>query len=228
MLMAALAVAMPAYAEDIPPHEGHVLHAFSLDGDMSHSREGNLITWDGDGWIGGDINRLWLKTEGEIAKGNAMQAELWAMYGHNIHPFWDAQIGLRHDFESRDVTYLVAGVEGLAPYFFDTNAHVFVSEKGDVSARLKQEIDLPITQRLITQPHLELNVFAQDVPELETAAGLAEAEIGLQTRYEITRTFAPYLDINYTRKVGETADLARRNNEPADDLTLRVGLRLKF
>ncbi|MBI1364066.1 MAG: copper resistance protein B [Proteobacteria bacterium] len=231
LLVAALVAAAPARAADadMPKHgESGVFHAATADIDITHGREGNLKTWDADGWIGGDVNRLWLASEGDVVDSKATKAELWAMYGRNVSPFWDAQLGVRHDFAPRDTTYLVAGLEGMAPYFFETRVHLFVSEEGDISARVKQELDLPVTQRLITQPHLELNLFAQDVPELEKAAGLAEAEVGLQTRYEITREFAPYLDINYTRKVGENAGLAHRHQEPADDLTLRLGIRLKF
>ena len=122
----------------------------------------------------------------------------------------------------------MAGFEGLAPYFFETEAHVFVSDEGDVSARLRQERDFLITQRLIVQPYLEANLYAQDVADQEVGAGLANAEFGIQTRYEITRKFAPCVDVRYERKFGETSSIAKKNGEDNDDFIASLGLRLMF
>lgn len=211
-------------------HADHptVFHAFQLETDIGAGRDDTIATWDFNGWVGTDYDKLWLKSEGDIADGDTETAEFWAMYSRNIHEFWDAQIGLRYDTQPTSTAYLVAGFEGLAKYFFETEAHLFISEEGDVSARLRQENDLLITQRLITQPYFEANLFAQDIPEQEVGAGLTSAEIGLQTRYEITRKLAPYVDVRYERKFGETSSIAQSNGERRDDFIAGVGLRLVF
>lgn len=205
-----------------------IFHAFRLETDVGNSREGTLATWDFDGWIGSDYNKLWLKSEGERVDNDTHQSEYWALYSRNIATFWDAQIGVRHDTDPRSTSYLVAGFEGLAPHFFETEAHIFVSDDGEVTARLRQENDFLITQRLITQPYIELNFSAQDAEEQEIGAGLTSGELGLQTRYEITRKFAPYVDVRYERKFGETSALARKHGESRDDLIASIGLRLMF
>jgi copper resistance protein B len=122
----------------------------------------------------------------------------------------------------------VIGFEGLAPYFFETEAHLFVSEDGDVSARIRQENEFLITQKLIIQPYVEANLFAQDVLELEVGAGLSSAELGLQIRYEFTRTFAPYVDVKYERKFGETSSIAKSNGEDNDAVVGTVGVKWMF
>ena len=66
------------------------------------------------------------------------------------------------------------------------------------------------------------------MPELEIGAGIASAEIGIQTRYEFTRKFAPYLDIKYERKFGETSSIAKNNGEDNDALIGTFGLRTMF
>ncbi len=119
-------------------------------------------------------------------------------------------------------------MEGLAPYFFETNLHAFVSEQGDVSLQLRQENELFLTQRLILQPFLETSLFMQDVPYLDTGAGLSEAEIGLQLRYEFTRNFAPYARLGYERKLGETASIAIANGHDRDTINAILGVRLLF
>jgi len=216
-------------AEDhMDEHGGQTFHMFRLEADYGAGQDDPVGSWDFDGWIGGDDNKLWLKSEGEVVDGKTEQAEFWAMYSRNVATFWDAQIGIRHDIQPESTSYLVLGVEGLAPYFFETEAHLFVSDEGDVSARLRQENDFLLTQRLILQPYVEANLYAQDVADQEVGAGLSSAEFGLQTRYEITRKFAPYVDFRYERKFGETSSIAKKNGEDNDDFIASIGLRLMF
>ncbi|AEP09577.1 copper resistance protein B [Micavibrio aeruginosavorus] len=244
----------PAFAQD--PHAGHVMtapvpaedsssdskeamtggghghnqlfHAFRLETDYGAGTEGPVASWGFDGWIGGDYNKLALKIEGEHGEGKLEQAEFWALYSRNVAPFWDLQAGIRHDTQPQSTTYFVFGTEGLAPYFFETEAHLFLSEDGDLSARISQENDFLITQRLILQPYAEIELSAQDIPEKSIGAGLTHGEIGLQTRYEITRKFAPYVDFRYERKFGETSSIAKDEGEDNDDFIAAVGLRLMF
>ncbi|PIR33660.1 MAG: copper resistance protein CopB [Alphaproteobacteria bacterium CG11_big_fil_rev_8_21_14_0_20_44_7] len=228
----ALTTLQPALASEVESHKaehgGQIFHAFRLEADVGAGQDDPIASWDFDGWIGGDVNKLWLKSEGEVADGNTEQAEFWALYSRNVATFWDAQIGIRHDTQPESTSYLALGVEGLAPYFFETEAHLFVSDEGDVSARIRQENDFLITQRLIIQPYVEANLYAQDVADQEVGAGLANAEFGLQTRYEITRKFAPYVDLRYERKFGETSSIAKKNGEDNDDFIASIGLRLMF
>lgn len=210
-------------------HGGQIFHAFRLEAGGGTTSDGAVtVDWDFDGWIGTDENKLWLKSEGERTDSTTEQAELWALYSRNIATFWDIQAGIRYDVQPQSTAYLAIGFEGLAPYFFETEAHLFFSEDGDVSLRLRQENDFLITQRLITQPYLEANLFAQDVAELGIGVGIASAEIGIQTRYEFTRKFAPYLDIKYERKFGETSSIAKNNGEDNDALIGTIGLRTLF
>jgi len=209
-------------------HGGQIFHMFRLEADAGIGQDDSVQSWDFDGWIGTDDNKLWLKSEGERVDETMEAAEFQALYSRNIATFWDAQIGIRHDTQPESITYLVAGFEGLAPYFFETEAHLFVSDEGDVSARLRQENDFLITQRLILQPYLEANFYAQDVADKEIGAGLSNGEIGLQTRYEITRKFAPYIDLRYERKFGETSSIAKSNGEDNNDFIAAIGLRIMF
>lgn len=220
-----------AIAEDAhnSAHGGQSFHMFRLETDIGTNHDGTLYSWDFDGWIGTDENKLWLKSEGEKQDGETTeQAEYWAMYSRNVTTFWDAQAGIRFDEQPNSTSYFVAGVEGLAPYFFETEVHLFVSEDGDITARLRQENDFLITQRLITKAYVEMNFSARDVPEQEIGAGLTNGELGIQTRYEITRKFAPYIDLRYERKFGETSIIAQNNGENRDDAIASVGLRIMF
>ena len=209
-------------------HGGGIFHMFRLETDYGLSDDGSVASWDWEGWVGTDEDKLWLKSEGERSDGKFEEAEMWALYSRNVATFWDAQVGFRYDVKPDPLAYLTLGFTGLAPYFFETEAHLFISENGDLTGRLRQENDFLLTQKLILQPYAEANLSAKEVPDQEMGAGLADAKIGLQTRYEITRKFAPYVDVHYGRKFGETSAIAKSNGEVNDELVGSIALRLMF
>lgn len=185
--------------------------------------------WDAQGWYGGDINRFVLKTEGEGEFGGKLEdAEIQTLYSRAIGPFFDLQAGVRFDPEPDSRTHLVVGVQGLAPYMFHVNGALFLSDRGDLTARIEAEYDQKITQRLILQPRIEAEFAAQNIPEREIGAGITKVEPGLRLRYEIVPEFAPYIGIEYEAEVGETADIARANGEDPDRLKAVIGLRAWF
>ncbi len=182
--------------------------------------------WDAEAWVGGDINRAVLKTEGE---GNRRleSAEVQALYSRAIGPYFDLQAGVRHDIKPNPSrTYAVVGLEGLAPYWFEVDAQAFLSDKGDLFARVVGSYDQLITQRLVAQPRAEVNLSAQDGRDV--GAGLSDLDIGLRLRYEIRREFAPYIGVSYERKLGQTADLARAAGESIGGARVLLGLRAWF
>ncbi len=210
-------------------HSQPIFHNFILETDIGNSSKETISSWDLNGWVGNDNNKLWLKSEGEIVNDDQVdQAEFWAMYSRNISTFWDAQIGIRHDEQPDATNYLTLGFNGLAPYFFETGAHLFISENGNFSARIRQENDLLITQKLIIRPYFEFNFSSAKIEEQEVGKGLTTGEIGLQTRYEITRKFAPYFDLSYQNKFGGTSTMAKKSDEKEDQFIARLGLRLQF
>ena len=186
--------------------------------------------WDGGAWFGGDINRLRVKTEGEGAfRQGVDSAEVQALYSRAVGPYFNLQAGIRQDFQPTPRrTYATIGVEGLAPYMFEVEGAAFLSNKGDVLGRLEGYYDQRITQRLILQPRVELNLSAQDVPEIRIGSGITNAELGLRLRYEISREFAPYLGVSYDRKLGDTARFARADGERVQATSFVAGVRFWF
>jgi copper resistance protein B len=189
----------------------------------------NGYVWDVQGWYGGDINRFVLKTEGEGAFGGALEdAEIKALYSRAIGPFFDLQTGLRFDPEPDTRSHFVVGIQGLAPYMFHVDGALFLSDRGDLTARFEGEYDQRITQRLIVQPRIEIELAAQAIPEREIEAGFTKTEAGVRLRYEFTPEFAPYIGLEYEAKLGETADVARAAGEDPNALKLLFGIRAWF
>jgi copper resistance protein B len=212
----------------IEEHGGFATGTLMIDRLEYRAQDGrDTYKWDLQGWYGGDYHKVWLKSEGDGAFGEVPdRAEVQLLYSRAINPWFNLQAGVRHDFQpDPERTHLVLGVQGLVPYWFEVDGQLFLSNKGDVTARLEAEYDQRITQKLILQPAVEFDLAAQDVPELGIGAGLSSIEAGLRLRYEFVPELAPYVGIEYERKLGETADFARAEGEDVGGWALLIGLR---
>jgi copper resistance protein B len=186
--------------------------------------------WDAQGWYGGDIHRFWWKSEGEGAiDGELESGEVEALYSRAFTPYFDLQAGVRQRYTPEaDRTDLVVGVQGLAPYWFEVDVAAFLSNEGELSARAEAEYDLRLTQRLILQPRAEINLSAEDVPELAIGSGVSSAELGVRLRYEIRREFAPYVGVEWSSSFGDTRDFVEARGEDPEEARLVVGIRAWF
>ena len=214
-------------------HENGGMPAYSIVFNLAEYRVqkgADAYRWDGEGWVGGDIDRFVVKTEGEGAvRGGVESAEVQALYSRAIDPWFNLQAGVRHDFKpGPGRTYATIGFEGIAPYWFEVEGALFLSDKGDLLARLEGYYDQRITQKLILQPRVELNFATQDVPANGIGSGLSDAELGLRLRYEITREFAPYIGISWERKFGDSARFARTAGDRVEATSLVIGIRTWF
>jgi copper resistance protein B len=185
--------------------------------------------WEGEAWFG-DLNRFVIKSRGEGTFGAGVdQFEVQALYSKALDPWWNVQFGLRQDIRPRPArTWATIGVEGRAPYQFDVQAAAFLSDKGQFAARFEGAYDQRISQRLILQPRVELNLSAQDMPDQRIGSGLTSAELGLRLRYQIKPEFAPYIGINWTWDTGKTADYARADGKDPFERGVVLGIRLWF
>ncbi|GGY69157.1 hypothetical protein GCM10011613_11840 [Cellvibrio zantedeschiae] len=207
-------------------HDDPLLASLVLDKLEFTSEETSL---EADAWIGKDINKLWLKTDIKIHDKKTEHAELQALYSHAISPYWDLQTGIRKDIEpSPSRTWGVVGVQGLAPYFFEIDAAIFVGEAGRTAARFSAEYDVLITQNLILSPEIQINFYGQGDAATSTGSGLSDAEAGLRLRYEICREFAPYIGVNWSKKFGKTADSFERQGNSISDTSLVAGAAFWF
>lgn len=189
----------------------------------------NTLSWDGEGWLGRDLHKIWFKIDGERTAGNTDEAELQFLYSKAIARYWDFQVGVRHDIEpSPSRSWVAVGLKGLAPYFFDIDAAAFIGESGRIAFRFEAEYELLLTQRLIITPDLEINLYGQSDPGAGVGSGLSAIETGLRLRYEIRREFAPYIGVNWSRLLGNTEDIAKIAGKDASEVQLVIGLRARF
>ena len=174
-------------------------------------------------------DKLWIKSEGTLSKGALDDGQQQFLYGRAITTYFDLQGGLRSDIDSRPTRNWAAfGIQGLAPYFFDLEVTGFVSGQEHLAAKLEASYDLLLTQRLILQPQVEVNVYSKGDPARLVGAGLSDIDTGLRLRYEFDRKFAPYIGVVYQGKFGQTANFARQAGESTGDVRFVLGVRLWF
>lgn len=195
----------------------------------------NHFGWEAQGWVGGDFEKFWWKSEGEVVfEGpDRGESENDFLYSRLISPFWNLQAGVQYANEWGETDYedrwsAVIAFQGLAPYKFELDNSLYLSEDGDLTVEAEGEYDVRITQRLVLQPRASLGWSFQDIPERGIGSGLTDVKVDLRLRYEFRRERAPYLLVRYTSALGETEDIAEAAGVDTGQWFFGAGLRIAF
>jgi copper resistance protein B len=195
-----------------------------VDGD-----DGVATAWKFTATVGGDFDKLFVRSEGERTHGAFERSDAEALWSHAVASYWDTQVGVRHDFgRGADRTWAAFGVQGLAPYGFEIGATAYVGDAGRSALRVEMDYDLSLTQRLILEPRVEVNAYGKSDPEAHVGSGFSDAAAGLRLRYEVRRELAPYVGLERSWLFGDAADFARGEGRSAADTKWVVGLRVWY
>ena len=223
---------MQAASEVLKQETGNKWHYLVLADRLEYqSIDEGIGQFDLQGWLGGDINRLWMKTEGEYSFGDNQfeGGSIELLYGRAISPYFDFQVGIGQGIEKGpSQAYGTIGIQGLAPQWFEVNASLNISDEGDLTANFEAEYDILLTQKLILQPRVGAHLSLQDIPSNKLSSGLTSLDTGLRLRYEIVRKFAPYMGINWNQRLGGTADIIRKMGDETSAFSLVIGVRAWF
>lgn len=190
---------------------------------------GSGQTWEAQGWYGNDVNKVWVRSEGDRSRGTIEDGDVEVFWNRNVATFWSTQLGVRHELgDGRGRNWAAFGIQGLAPYWFELEATGYVGPSGRTAARVRADYELLFTQRLILQPEFEVNLYGKSDSARRIGRGLSDAQLGLRLRYEIRRQFAPYVGVVWTRRFGATADFARDDHQAIVDRQWVAGVRIWF
>ncbi|GAA5133092.1 copper resistance protein B [Alloalcanivorax gelatiniphagus] len=232
-ITAAALLALSPLVQAMDKHEPAFSRVIVDEFETRDADEGTVAAWEAAAWYGGDLNKLYLSTEGERLMDNGGETEGFetrVAWNRAFAPFWDWQLGARRDWQPDDPNrdWASLGVQGVAPYRFETDVNLFIGEDGLTQLRLETEYELLFTQKLILVPALEMNLAGKADDELNTGDGLMNLEAGLRLRYEVRREFAPYIGVNWERQFGDTASRTRDAGGEVEETTLVAGVRLWF
>ena len=222
-------------AAAFPDVEGHTVHDRAIHSYVLFDQlewqpgDGGGVHWDTKGWIGRDINRFWFRTEGAGDDGGLEEAEAHFLYGRAIARWWDLVAGIRQEFEPGEArTWAAIGIQGLAPYWFEVEATAHVGASGRTHVRVETEYELLLTNRLVLQPLVEMDLYGKSDPDRGVGAGLSSVDAGLRLRYEVRREVAPYVGIVWSRRFFRTAELAEARGDDTSGVRLALGARVWF
>jgi copper resistance protein B len=185
-----------AYGVTLKMHDDPLLAKVQFDSlESAHSSGGtNRQLWDGRFWVGHNLNKLWVRSEGSRSKGRIEEGDVEALWGHAISPFWNLMAGMRHDLGVGPTRNWAAfGFQGIAPYEFEFEATAYAGPSGRSALRIKTSQDWLFTQKLILAPELDMNAYGRADPGRDLGAGVSDASLTFRLRYEFSRKFAPYI-----------------------------------
>lgn len=195
----------------------------------------NLIVWDMLAWYGGDRQRIYFKSEGKNQQDDGEPSELESaelLASRLIAPFWELQggIGTRGSLASgaERENYLVFSLFGTAPYRFEMDNSITVNEDGDIAATIEAEYDIRLSQVSYIQPRLELAAALTDAEAYDRPSGFNDVRMGLRYRYELSREFAPYIGVYWSRSLGDKADRIRDQGGDESEIGVVIGVRMWF
>jgi len=183
--------------------------------------------------IGTDENKIFIKVHADKAESQQAEYDAKLLYSRNVADFWDVQAGLRYRNDpNREVDQnqvdAVLGLHGMAPYFFETDAYVYIGQDRQVSFNLETERDLLLTQKLIIQPYLDINMVLSDDSNYAKKTGLNSVQMGLETRYEINKKVMPFMDVAYGYNKGVQETVWQKSSSSENEWSYGAGIRFKF
>jgi copper resistance protein B len=191
-----------------------------------------ILVWNGDVFIGTDEIKIRWLSQGEYdTRGSKIESvENRLVLQAPVTNFFDVKAGIRADTpKDKSRLYGVLGLTGLAKQWIEVDADMFVSDKGDASARLDVEYEMMLTNQTTLTPSIDLNVAFSEDQKMGIGSGLSSAEVGLRLSYDILdRAISPYLGVVWDRKFGQTADFARDEGEDTETWFVVIGMKLLF
>ncbi|MEQ1311231.1 copper resistance protein B [Acinetobacter sp. XH1639] len=205
-----------------------IKNAWIVDDDGRGSASTELKTW-----VGSDKNKIFIQAHVEKAESEKTQTETKLLYSRNVADFWDVQTGVRYQYQpeqkhDKNQWDAVLGLHGLAPYFFETEAYIYAGQNQRWQLSLETTRDVLFTQKLIAQPYLNADVIFNDESSYASKSGLFKLQIGLQTRYEISKKIMPFIDVAYAYNKGLKQTELQSATDSKKGWLYGLGLTLKF
>ena len=198
--------------------------------DLGYQFEDDEINFEVDAWYGQDEQRLYLRSEGsaQTKDDKAIDSLTSLSYWQPLAVFWNGELGAAYDTQN-DKSALMAGIEGTAPYFIETDARAYLYTDGQIRLDLGAEYEWRLDQHWVVIPEAALTVFSKDDTDNNIAKGFNELETEVRLTYEtLSRQFAPYVGFSYETALGDVRDLRRQNNEAVDSSSVTAGVKFWF
>lgn len=222
------------HAAHLKEHGGQIYQQTTLESKWQRNDDGQgALKSKLETRIGTDENKIFIKVHADKAESQQTEYDAKLLYSRNVADFWDVQTGIRYRNDlnreiDQDQVDAVLGLHGMAPYFFETEAYVYIGQDRQVSFNLETERDLLLTQKLIIQPYLDINMVLSDDSNYAKKTGLNSVQVGLETRYEINKKVMPFMDVAYGYNKGVQETAWQKSSSSENEWFYGAGIRFKF
>ena len=225
-LLALLTPTLPQAAMDDDPVLA-MLNVKQLE--AAYSEDDTRMQWNVEGWLGTDLHKLVLTSEGARLDGRSESQELRLFYRRAISPYWNMELGWHHEplAEQRDDRALI-GFSGTAPWFIETEATLLAGPGTDLSAELSLEREVRLSRQWVLAPEIGLTAHNFSDTAEHQGSGLSDLDLELRLLWEIRPDVMPYVGVTWERKLGDTADLARATGHDVEETQWRLGISFWF
>lgn len=199
-------------------------HKLTIDSLEKQANQDKSISWSGNFWIGTELNKVFLYSEGEKPKSSASKSQNQLVLSRAISPYWDMQLGLGYDKnQGIDQKWGIVGFKGMLPYFIESRATILVGNDHTFGTRLEAEYKTLITQKLSLTPKISTALYSKDISSMQLGKGLSSITASLKLNYDIRKEFTPYLGVQWSKNYGHT-----NNFSPTDETYFLAGIKFWF
>ncbi len=184
--------------------------------------------WHADGWIGGDTNKLLLKSEGAHWQGYVSGSLNQVLYGRAVSDAWTLEAGAaRSGAPGPSLNWAAVAAEGDLPHDIDSEwTLLWRNNLAWLKAQLETELPLGGAWKFV--PKLELNLYTNNDPANQFGSGLSNGELALRLAYDFDRHVAGYAGYSRYQTFGNTAAQLRAAGNQTFDNILIAGLMIRL
>lgn len=181
------------------------------------------------GLYGGDYDKLELYTDdAEINKGAVENADIDIFYWHLISQFWAIKGGANYFYRPGGPYWQPGiGIEGLMPYFIDTNLRSYYHE-GSVKFDGELSRDTQITNNFLIRLGIRSILATKTVTKDEIGSGLMQMRYIVRPYYRLRPGLNLFAEYEHDQDYGAFKSIRRSKGEATTENTITFGLSVLF
>lgn len=180
--------------------------------------------------MGSDNHKLQLYTQdAEIMKGKVENADLDVFYWRPISEFWVIKGGANYFYRPAQTPYWQPGVgiEGLMPYFIDTNVRVYF-HRGSTKADIQLSRDTQILDNFFIRAGIRGILATKTVAADQIGTGINQMQFILRPYFRIRPGISLYLEFKRQQYYGVVKNIRQQIGESTEQNTTSLGFSLLF
>lgn len=198
--------------------------------DVSEDPFHNVQKLNFKGLFGSGYNRLELfANDAELNQSRVDSADMDIFYWRLISQFWAVKGGVNYFYQPASRAYLQPGIgiEGLMPYFIDTNVRSYY-HNGSFKLDVELSRDTQITNNFFIRLGIRSIAATKTVTQDGVGSGLNEMRYVVRPYYRLTPALSIFTEFESEKTYGAFKNILRGDDDPANQNTITFGISVLF